>query len=139
MFSGRIQQGTDEWLEMVTALQEVEGNIIDCKTSIEEFNNELLEIQWIVFERIQTELGNLNNELENFAGLFDEFNEIQVSDGKGTWTKEAIATLGLYAQQYELARYQANQYGEAIEKRTHGHMKLDNRKGKRKIQIFGLK
>ena len=114
--SGRIQQGTDEWLEMVNALQEVEGNILDCKTSIEEFNNALLEIQWTVFERIQTEFGNLNNELENFAGLFDEFNEIQVSDGKGTWTKEAIATLGLYAQQYELARYQANQYGEAIEK-----------------------
>lgn len=114
--SGRIQTGTDEWLEMVNALQEVEGNIIDCKTSIEEFNNALLEIQWIVFERIQTEFGNLNSEMENLAGLFNDFNDIEVSDGKGTWTKEAIATLGLYAQQYELARYQANQYGEAIEK-----------------------
>lgn len=114
--SGRIQQGTDEWLEMVKALEEVEGNILDCKTSIEEFNNALLEIQWIVFERIQTEFGNLNSEMENLAGLFNDFNDIEVSDGKGTWTKEAIATLGLYAQQYELARYQANQYGEAIEK-----------------------
>ena len=114
--SGRIQTGTDEWLEMVNALQEVEGNILDCKTSIEEFNNALLEIQWIVFERIQTEFENLNSEMENLAGLFNDFNDIEVSDGKGTWTKEAIATLGLYAQQYELARYQANQYGEAIEK-----------------------
>lgn len=28
-----------------------------------------------------------------FAGLFDDFNEIKVSDGKGTWTKEAIVTI----------------------------------------------
>ena len=34
---------------------------------------------------------------------------------------------------------QTSRDGEAIEKRTHGHMKLDNRIGKRKIQIFGLK
>lgn len=41
---------------------------------------------------------------------------IKVSDGIGTWTKEAIVTLGLYAQQHELARHQVGQYGEAIDK-----------------------
>lgn len=116
--SGRIQKGTDEWIEMQSELANVEKSILDCKTSIEEFNNSLLEIQWTVFERIQTEFSNLHNEMENFVGLFDDFNEIKVSDGKGTWTKEAIATLGLYAQQYELARYQVSQYSDAIEKLT---------------------
>ena len=116
--SGRIQKGTDEWIEMQSELANVEKSILDCKTSIEEFNNSLLEIQWTVFERIQTEFGNLHSEMENFVGLFDDFNEIKVSDGKGTWTKEAIATLGLYAQQYELALYQVSQYSDAIEKLT---------------------
>lgn len=114
--SGRIQKGTDEWLEMVNALSDVEGNILDCKTAVEEFDNELLNLNWQIFERVQTEFGNISSELENLAGLFDDFNEIKVSDGKGTWTKEAIATLGLYAQQYELARHQVGQYGEAIDK-----------------------
>lgn len=114
--SGRIQQGTDEWLEMTSTLTDVEGKIIDCKKSVEEFNNELLDLNWKIFERVQTEFGNISTELENLVSLFDDFNDIKVSDGKGTWTKEAIATLGLYAQQYELARYQVAQYSDAIEK-----------------------
>ena len=101
---------------MVNALSDVEGSILDCKTAVEELDNELLNLNWQIFERVQTEFGNISSELENLAGLFDDFNEIKVSDGKGTWTKEAIATLGLYAQQYELARHQVGQYGEAIDK-----------------------
>ena len=114
--SGRVQKGTDEWLEMVNALSDVEGNILDCKKAIEEFDNELLELNWQIFERVQTQFGNISSELDNLAGLFDGFNDIRVSDGKGTWTKEAIATLGLYAQQYELAQYQVQQYNDAINK-----------------------
>ncbi len=114
--SGRIQTGTDEWLEMVNALSDVEGKILDCKTSIEEFNNELLELNWKVFDRIQTEFENLENELGNLANLFNDFNDIKVSDGKGTWTKEAITTLGLYAQQLELAKYRVGQYSEQMKK-----------------------
>lgn len=116
LLSGAIQQGTDEWLEMVNTLTDLEGQILDCETSIESFNNALLEIEWTVFERVQTEFGNINTELENLVGLFDAANELGVSDGRGTWTNEAIATLGLYIQQYELAKYQVEQYNEAIDK-----------------------
>lgn len=101
---------------MVNALSDVEGNILDCKTAIEEFDNELLNLNWQIFERVQTEFGNISSELDNLAGLFDDFNDIRVSDGKGAWTKQAIATLGLYAQQYELAQYQVGQYSEAIDR-----------------------
>ncbi len=113
--SGRIQHGTDEWLEMQNSLSDVEGNILDCKTAMEELNNELLNLNLEIFERVQTEFGNISSELGNLADLFDEFNTIQVSDGKGDWTDQAIATLGLYAQQFELAEYQVGQYGNAIE------------------------
>ena len=109
--SGRIQKGTDEWLEMAQSLTDVETEILDCKTSIEEFNNELLELNWQIFERVQTEIGNINDELSNLVGLFDDFD---MSDGKGNWTKEAITTLGLYAQQYETAKYQVQQYSDVI-------------------------
>lgn len=114
--SGRVQHGTEEWLEMQNALTSVEGKLLDCKTAIEGFDNELLELNWNVFDRVQTEFGNIGSELDNLAGLFDDFNDIRVSDGKGTWTDQAIATLGLYAQQYELAQYQVEQYGDAIDK-----------------------
>ena len=110
---------------MVNALSDVEGNIIYCKTAIEEFNNELLNLNWKIFERVQTEFGNIDSELGNLADLFDDFNDIRVSDGEGTWTNQAIATLGLYAQQLELAKYQVGQYGDAIEQ-----LKKDYQAGK---------
>lgn len=94
----------------------VESEILSCQKSLEEFDNELLNLNWQIFDRIQDQFGNISSELDNLAGLFDDFNDIRVSDGKGTWTREAIATLGLYAQQYEVAKYQVEQYSDAMDK-----------------------
>lgn len=110
--SGKIQSGTEEWLEMVNALNSVDGNILDCKKSIEGFNNELLNIHTEIFERIQEQFSNLDSELSNIIDLFDGFD---VSDEKGMWSKEGITQLGLLSQQYELAQYQVKQYGNEID------------------------
>lgn len=110
--SGRVAKGTTEWLEMVNALSDVDGSILDCKKSIEEFDNELLSIHTEVFNRIQTQFSNLHSEISNIIDLFDEFD---VSDDKGIWSKEAIAQLGLLSQQYELAEYQIQQYSNEID------------------------
>lgn len=109
--SGRVQKGTDEWLSMVNTLSDVEGNILDCKKAIEEFDNELLQLHWDVFDRIQGQLKDLDSELSNLRGLFDGF---KVADGDAGWSKEGIAQLGLLTQQYELAQYQVQQYNDAI-------------------------
>lgn len=110
---------------MVNSLSQLEKNILDCKTAVETYNNSLLQLNWKIFERVQTEFGNIDSELGNLADLFDNFNDIRVSDGEGTWTNQAIATLGLYAQQLELAKYQVGQYGDAIEQ-----LKKDYQAGK---------
>lgn len=123
--SGRISIGSDQWLEMQSSLTDVESSILDCQTAIEEFDNAILELHWDVFDRVQTEFGNIADELDNLAGLFDDVNDITVSDGYGNWTDQAIATLGLYAQQYELAKYQVQQYADEIDK-----LNADYRAGK---------
>lgn len=111
--SGRVQKGTDEWLEMVNALSDVEGNILDCKKAIEEFDNELLQLHWDIFDRIQDQFKDFDSELSNLRGLFDDF---KVTDGKSTWSKEGLAQLGLLTQQYELAQYQVQQYNDELNK-----------------------
>ena len=98
---------------MVGTLSDVESSILDCKKSIEEFDNALLELHTEVFERIQEQFSNLDSELENIIGLFDDYD---VANENGEWTKEGIAQLGLLAQQYELAEYQVQQYNDEIEK-----------------------
>ena len=110
--SGRIEVGTDEWLEMVNSLKEVEGSILDAKTALEEFDNELLNLHTEIFKRIQDQFGNLHSELENLEGLFDDFD---VSGDKGGWSDEGLTRLGLLAQQYELSRYQIEQYNDEID------------------------
>ncbi len=97
---------------MVNALSEVEGNILDCKNSIEEFDNELLNLHTEVFNRIQEQFSNLDSEISNIIDLFDG---MEVSDGKGVWSKEGLAQLGLLTQQYELAQYQVKQYSDEID------------------------
>ncbi len=111
--SGKVEKGTDEWLEMVGTLSDVESSMLDCKKSIEEFDNALLELHTEVFERIQEQFSNLDSELENIIGLFDDYD---VANENGEWTKEGIAQLGLLAQQYELAEYQVQQYNDEIQK-----------------------
>ena len=98
---------------MVGTLSDVESSILDCKKSIEEFDNALLELHTEVFERIQEQFSNLDSELENIIGLFDDYD---VANENGEWTKEGIAQLGLLAQQYELAEYQVQQYNDEIQK-----------------------
>lgn len=96
---------------MVNALSDVEGNILDCKKAIEEFDNELLQLHWDVFDRLQGQFKDLDSELSNLRGLFDDF---KVTDGDFNWSKEGIAQLGLLTQQYELAEYQVQQYNDEL-------------------------
>ncbi|MCI9230981.1 MAG: hypothetical protein HFH96_07720 [Lachnospiraceae bacterium] len=97
---------------MIDSLNEVEGNILDCKKSIEEFDNELLNLHVEVFNRIQDRFSDLSSEISNIISLFDG---MEVSDDKGIWSKEGIVQLGLLAQQYELAQHQVQQYNDEIE------------------------
>lgn len=107
------EKASDEWLEMVNALSDVEGNILDCKKAIEEFDNELLQLHWDIFDRIQDQFKDFDSELSNLRGLFDDF---KVTDGKSAWSKEGLAQLGLLTQQYELAQYQVQQYNDELNK-----------------------
>ena len=110
--SGKIQQGTDEWLEMVGTLSELDGSIIDCKKSIEEMDNAILNLRTEELERVQTAFSNIRTELENIVDLLDDA-DVALDDG--TWTSEGVTKLGLLAQQYETARLQAQEYGKQID------------------------
>lgn len=109
--SGRIEAGTDEWLEMTSALSDVEGEILNCKTSIEEFDNAILQLHWDIFDRIQNQFSAIDDEISNIIGLIDD---VDVATKDNQWTTEGLTQLGLLSQQYELARYQVKQYEDEI-------------------------
>ncbi len=117
--AGTIEAGTDEWLEMVNALNDVDGSILDCKKDIEEFNNSIQKLHWDIIDRIQDNFSDLSDEISNLVGLI---NDADVSDKEGIWTPEGLTQLGLYAQEYERAVYSAQMYADEIEKLNQAYM-----------------
>lgn len=115
LLSGNIQKGTDEWLEMVNTLSDLDNSITDCKISVEKFNNAILEINTKIFDEIQKRFSNINSEISNFINLVDTYDSVTDT---GEWTDQGLAQLGLLAQQFELAQYQVGQYDKRIEELT---------------------
>jgi len=110
--NGYIQKGTDEWLEMVNSIKEVDESILDCDQSIEQLQNSILELSDQAFERLQNQFSSLKDQLNNINSLIDE---IDVSDEEGVWSKEGMTRLGMFAEQYELARHNVEKYQEQID------------------------
>ena len=108
-----VDKGSEEWLEMVNTLSDVEGKILDCKTAVEEFDNAILQLHVDMFNRVQDSFSNFNDELSDLKSLIEsQGNDVATKDNN--WTSDGIAQLGLLAQQYEMASYQVQQYEEEI-------------------------
>lgn len=126
---GNIKVGSDSWYEMVDALYEVDAAIVDCTANLEEYQNAINDIYWDNFDELINRLDYLNNETENLIDLMGNADIVTKPEGRtyegGTtkywtaddvqWTDEGIASLGLYAQQMEIAEYKSKQYGQAID------------------------
>lgn len=120
--SGRLEVGSDEWLDAAKQLQELDGNILDCKKSIEEFDNAIQELHWKNLERIEDRFSAISSELENLLGLMDD---LDVAFEDGTWTEDGITQLGLIAQQYEKAAYEVEMYQKEIDSLNEAYLRGD--------------
>lgn len=112
--AGDVVIGSDDWYSMLETIYDVDKEIIDCKTSLEEFQNAINELYWDNFEKFITEIENVDSELSNLYDLISDDDDIV--DEMGNWTDKGITALGLLAQQMENAQFKSQQYGEAIEK-----------------------
>lgn len=108
-----VEVGTDEWQEMINKLAEVDSSILQCKTSIEELDNAILQLHVDMFDRVQNTFSNFHDELEDLRSLIDS-QDLDVATKDNNWTSEGLGQLGLLAQQYEMASYQVQQYEDEI-------------------------
>ena len=111
--SGRIQEGTEEWRQMADALSGVDAGILDCRKSLAGFEGSIRSLRTEAFDSAQERLSRLASEISSTLNLMDG---LETSDENGVWTKEGITRMGLLAQQHELARHQAREYGEEIKR-----------------------
>lgn len=110
--SGDVEKGKSQWYEMVNAINDVDGEINDCRIDLEGFQNSINQLHWDNFEKFIDAIDNVGTEISNLGDLIEEED---VVDEIGNWTKKGITALGLYAQEMERAKYRAEQYGKEIE------------------------
>lgn len=110
--SGDVARESSQWYEMVNAINDVDGEINDCRIDLEGFQNSINQLHWDNFEKFIDAIDNVGNEISNLGDLIDEED---VVDEVGNWTDKGVTALGLYAQEMERAKYRAEQYGKEIE------------------------
>lgn len=120
--SGSIQRGSVEWYEQLAKLYEVQAEIDAATIELEEFQNAINDIYWDNFDQLINRLDYLKDETQSLIDLMDSEDMVitpETDDGWNSdqveWTKEGLASLGLYTQQIEIAEYQSKQYAEAID------------------------
>lgn len=106
-----IEHGSDEWFEMYNTIQEVDSSIIECSKDIEDFQNSMDELHWNTLTKIEDAFSKISDEISDIASLLENDKVFE----NGSFTAEAVSQIGLYAQQYELARNQIKKYSEEID------------------------
>ncbi len=110
---GKVDLGSDEWQEMRDVIADVDSEIIKCSSDIEGFVNAKLELKVKEFEEIQEALDGVESSLSHYIGLLERD---AVTDGATelSFTKEALAQMGLLGQQYELASEKIGLYNNRM-------------------------
>lgn len=117
--SGKITKGSTDYNELVAQIYDVDLALIECTADIEEYQNAINDIKWDNFDQLIDRIDYLSDETQDLIDLME--NSGEVVDQNGEWTDEGITSLGLYAQQMEIAKYRAQQYEEAIDELNRGY------------------
>ena len=119
--NGGIEKGSDVWYEMVSQIHDVDSQIDECTANLEEYQNAINEIHWNNFDELIKRLDYVNDEAQRTIDLMsneDMFTKNDSDQGWGDkdvpWSKEGLATIGLYGQKMEIAKKKSQEYAEQI-------------------------
>lgn len=127
--AGQIERGSNEWYELIDQMYQIDASIDEATIELEEFQNAINDLYWDNLEQLTNRLDYLKDETQSLIDLMDSDDLVADPTKRkyegGTveyWTAEdvkltdeGIASLGLYAQQMEIAEYTARQYAKAID------------------------
>lgn len=111
MSDGTIQEYSDSWYEMQSAINDVDEAIQKADTSIIEYGNSIRELQWDVFDKIQDSISSITGEADFLVKLMSSKD---LYDNKGTITDQGKASMGMHGVNYNTYMSQADAYKKAI-------------------------
>lgn len=109
--SGDIIKYSQAWYDAVNDIAAVDNEIIELTADTYDYIDAMGEIHWDNLDNVLSRFEAISNEVENLLDILDNKDMV---DEAGDWTDEGITSLGLYAQQMEIAEVEAAKYQDEI-------------------------
>ena len=114
MSYGYIEEESAAWYEMQAEIRGVEQALQDANLSLIEFQNNMRENDWSIFERMHDYISQITDESEFLIDLLS-FNENNLFDEKsGLLTDTGGSVGGLHAMNYNVYMAQAEEYEKKV-------------------------
>ena len=104
--------GSEDWNEMTQEINATSLAIEEGKTALIEYANAIRDIEWEVFDLILERIQLINDEADFFIDIMSHYD---LHDDNGRLTAEGMATMGLYAQQYNTHMEKAQKLLKEVE------------------------
>ncbi len=109
--SGTIEKYSESWYGMVNSVDEVTKSIEECNTSLLEYQKNLRELDWQIFDLVQDKISKVADESEFLINLMSNK---KLYEDNGKLTDEGMASMGQYGVKYNVYMAQADKYGKKI-------------------------
>lgn len=113
MASGEIEEGSESWYEMQSAINGVKEQIDEANLALIEYSNTMRELEWEQFDYAQERIARLTDESEFLIDLLDNDD---LYDDKGKLNESGNAVAGLHGMNYSVYMAQADMYAEELKK-----------------------
>lgn len=111
MSSSGLSQDSEAWQNMYSTLLKIDEEMDDLNKDMIEFNNNIRNLNWEIFEYLEDSISRITSETEYFVSLLEDK---KLFDDNGNLNKYANATVALYATAYDTYKQQAQDYFEEM-------------------------
>lgn len=109
--SGAIEKYSESWYNMVNSIDDVTKSIEECNTSLLEYQKNLRELDWQIFDLVQDKISKVADESEFLINLMSNK---KLYEDNGQLTNEGMASMGQYGVKYNVYMAQADKYAKKI-------------------------
>lgn len=109
--SGAIEKYSESWYNMVNSIDDVTKSIEECNTSLLEYQKNLRELDWQIFDLVQDKISKVADESEFLINLMSNK---KLYEDNGQLTDEGMASMGQYGVKYNVYMAQADKYAKKI-------------------------
>lgn len=114
--TGKVTEYSEAWYDLQQQIEEVNGSIVESNKSIQEFYNNIRQVDWDLFDLVQDKITGIADEIEFVQSLLEDRDHLTDGHLNRGLTNEGLAQLGNYASKYNIYMSQAEKYAGEIKK-----------------------